>query len=148
VEKFAVKEAPAFAVMGCDIAPLSLHDIHTYCVPAGPDCGEVVAMVCCEPARPVEDLSRGVSGAVDGEAKPGKVRADGYGDQIREREVRGAGQAAHRTRDSECTADHVGGQVRGDRRCRSSLCSRLQSTKTRESKRSAYRRRHPKVVAR
>jgi len=70
VEKFAVKEAPAFAVMGCDIAPLSLHDIHTYCVPAGPDCGEVVAMVCCETSRPVEDLSRGVSGAVHRERQP------------------------------------------------------------------------------
>lgn len=36
--------------MLCEIAPLSDQLLKTYCTPAPPDCGEVVAMVCDEPA--------------------------------------------------------------------------------------------------
>ena len=35
--------------MPCEIAPLSDQLLHTYCTPAAPDCGEVVAMVWDDP---------------------------------------------------------------------------------------------------
>src|SRR5579863_6780533 len=35
--------------MPCEIAPPSDQLLHTYCTPAPPACGEVVAMVCDEP---------------------------------------------------------------------------------------------------
>ena len=45
-------------VMLCEIAPLSDQLLHTYCTPAPPACGELVAMVCVEPG-----IQLSVSGA-------------------------------------------------------------------------------------
>src|SRR5579863_1445871 len=46
--------------MLCEIAPLSDQLLHTYCTPAPPDCGEVVAMVCDEPITQFSTSGAGV----------------------------------------------------------------------------------------
>src|SRR5579863_4654633 len=55
--------------MVCEIAPLSDQLLQTYCTPAPPDCGEVVAMVCDEPAVQFSTSGAAVNGPPSAETR-------------------------------------------------------------------------------
>ena len=58
-------------VMLCEIAPLSDQLVQTYCTPGEPACGEVVVMVCVEPA--VQFSTSGAAAAVPPSAETSRL---------------------------------------------------------------------------
>jgi hypothetical protein len=56
-------------VMLCEIAPLSDQLLQTYCTPAAPVCGEMVAMVCDEPMVQFSTSGAAVNGPPSAETR-------------------------------------------------------------------------------
>lgn len=56
-------------LMLCEIAPPSDQLLHTYCTPVPPDCGDVVAMVCDEPAVQLSTSGAAVNGPPSAETR-------------------------------------------------------------------------------
>ena len=56
-------------VMVCEIAPVSDQLLQTYCTPAPPACGEVVAMVCVEPMIQLSISGAAVNGPPSADTK-------------------------------------------------------------------------------
>ena len=56
-------------VMECERPPLSDQVLQTYCTPGGPVCGELVAMICAEPAAQFSTSGAGTGVAPSAETR-------------------------------------------------------------------------------